>query len=173
MRASLALLLGCAGGTLAGCLPSLSPSTPRRPVRWIVVEMPVGEVIPGGQVGDGQIDPGAVLLTMQPLGRDDLGWRAVVDPCDGSVEVLEISPGPRASPGETVTAKVRVARAAEEEVYRLVAKVSRPEVQLIGAMEWVVQGGEPAWFRFTSRSSGRGGIEVRVENLGSSRRPRP
>jgi hypothetical protein len=170
---AIAPALGIAAGVLAGCLHPPSPAAPRTPVRWIVVERTLGEVIPGGRVGDGQADPGAVVLSVEPLHREDLEGPGAADPSDPFVEVLEISPGPWAAPGETVTARVRVARAEKGEIYRLVATASRPDVKLIGAHECVVHGGEPARFRFTSLSSGPGGIAVGVEKLGPPGRARP
>jgi hypothetical protein len=164
-RFILAMALGWAPAALGGCLPTLPGAVERTPVRWIVVEKSVGEVIPDGRVGDGQVDPSAIVLTMQPLYPEDLAWQVVVDLNDYFVEVLEISPRTQASPGETVTAKVHVARAKPDEVYRLVAKASRPDVQLIGASEQIVHGGAPALFRFTSLSSGPGGIALGVEKL--------
>jgi hypothetical protein len=142
-------------------------------VRWIVVEKRVGDVTAGGWVGDGQVDPQAIVLTMHPLYREDLEWDVVVDPHDYFVEVLEIAPGTQVTPGETVTAKVRVGKARPGDVYRLVAKGSRADVQILGAFEQIVHGSTPALFRFTSISTGPGGIAVGVERVetGGSRTP--
>ncbi len=164
-RLPCSLLLGLAAVSLWGCSPSLVRGRERTPVRWIVVEKRVGDVTPGGWVGDGQVDPQAVVLTMQPLYREDLEWEVVVDPHDYFVEVLEIVPGSQATPGETVTAKVRVGKAKPGDVYRLLAKASRADVQILGATEQIVHGCSPALFRFTSTSTGAGGIAVGVEKL--------
>lgn len=164
-RLSSSLILGMAIVSLSGCSPTLVRGPERSPVRWIVVEKRVGDVTPGGWVGDGQVDPQAVVLTMQPLYREDLEWEVVVDPHDYFVEVLEIVPGSQASPGETVTAKVRVGKAKPGDVYRLMAKASRADVQILGASEHIVHGCTPASFRFTSLSTGSGGIAVGVERL--------
>ena len=148
-----------------GCFPRVPGALERTPVRWIVVEKRVGEVLPDGRLGDGQIDPQAVVLTMQPLYREDLEWQVVVDPREYFVEVLEIIPRSQATPGETVTAKVRVGKARPGDVYRLMAKASRSDVQILGESEQIVQGSTPALFRFTSISTGPGGIAVGVEKL--------
>ena len=169
----LLLAIAGAGAGLLGCAPTLPVTSVRTPVRWIVVEKRVDEVIPEGQVGEGKVDPGAIVLTMQPLYAEDLEWQVVVDPHDYFVEVLEILPRVQAHPGETVTAKVHVARARADDLYRLVAKASRSEVQLLGASEQIVHGGEPVLFRFTSVSSGPGGIAVGVEKLESGSRTSP
>ena len=161
----LALAIAGAGAALGGCIPSLPQAPERTPVRWIVVEKRMGDVVQDGRVGDGQVDPEAIVLTMQPLYAEDLEWQVVVDPHDYFVEVLEITPHAQATPGETVTAKVHVARARAEDVYRLVAKASRPDVQFIGVSEQIVHGGAPVCFRFTSISSGPGGIAVGVEKI--------
>ena len=172
-QVGLLMVLGVASATLGGCVPTLPEVSERTPVRWIVVEKRVDEVIPEGRLGDGQVDPGAIVLTMQPLYAEDLEWKVVVEPRDYFVEVLEISPRAQASPGEIVTAKVHVARARSEDRYRLVAKASRPDVQLLGTAEQIVQGGAPVLFRFTSISSGPGGIAVGVERLDSGDRKLP
>jgi hypothetical protein len=172
-RLSTSLLLVLAAASIWGCSPPLVRGPGRTPVRWIVVEKRVGEVTPGGWVGDGQVDPQAVVLTMQPLYREDLEWEVVVDPHDYFVEVLEIVPGSQATPGETVTAKVRVGKARPGDVYRLVAKASRADVQILGVSEQIVHGGTPALFRFTSSSTGPGGIAVGVEKVESQDRRLP
>lgn len=148
-----------------GCVPSMSRMPERVPVRWVVVEKPVDDILPRGQSGDGRVDPGARLLSLHPLYREDLQWEIVVDPRDYFVEVLEILPGPSANPGEVVSAKVRVGGAKAGEMYRLTATVSRPDVQILSDREQVVRGNAPAVFRFTSSSTGAGGIAVGVERL--------
>lgn len=150
---------------LSACSLPTTRVPERTPVRWIMVEKPVGEVVPKGQNGDGQVDPMAIVLTMQPLYREDLEWAVVVDPHDYFVEVLEIAPGSQATPGETVTAKVRVGKARPGDAYRLLAKASRAEVQILGASEQIVHGSTPALFRFTSTSTGPGGIAVAVQKI--------
>ena len=150
---------------LAGCAPVPDRKPEKSPVRWIVVEKQMGEVLPGGRVGDGQVDPRARVLTMQPLYREDFQWEVVVDPHDYFVEVLEISPGLSANPGEIVTAKVRVARARAGEVYRLTAIASRSDVRIVGTPEQVVLANTPAFFRFTSATIGVGGISVGVDRI--------
>jgi hypothetical protein len=159
------LALGLVAAGLWGCSPSQPRAGERTPVRWIVVEKRANEVTEGGWVGDGRVDPQAVVLAMQPLYREDLEWEVVVDPHEYFVEVLEIAPGSHASPGETVTAKVRVGKARPGDRYRLIAKASRPDVQILGLPEQVVQGSTPAFFRFSSLSTGPGGIAVGVEKL--------
>ena len=159
-----------AGFLAWGCAPR-SPGPPERiPGRWIMVEKTLGELLPAGRSGDGQVDPGAQVLTLQPLYREDLSWEVVVDSRDYSVEVLEISPPGPASPGEAVMAIVRVAQARKGELYRLSARPSRAGVRVIGETDLVVPGDTPAVFRFTSISSGRGGIAVGVERLRSATR---
>jgi hypothetical protein len=154
-----------AGFLAWGCAPR-SPGTPERvPVRWIMVEKRVGELLPDGHFWDGQVDPGAKVLTLQPLYREDLSGEVVVDPREDTVEVLEISPPGRASPGETVTATVRVAQARKGERYRLSARPLRADIRMIGQTDLVVAGDAPAVFRFTSASIGRGGIAVGVERI--------
>jgi hypothetical protein len=155
-----AVLLG-----LSACaFPSLAPAQ-RTPVRWIMVEKPAGEVVSGGQNGVGRVDPQAVVLTMQPLYREDLEWEVVVDPHDYFVEVLEISPRAQVVPGETVTAKVRVGRARPNELYRLTARASQAGVEILGEGSCLVGGSSPANFRITSLSPGRAGIAVGLDEL--------
>ncbi len=157
-----ALLLG-----LSACaIPAPAPAQ-RKPVRWIMVEKPVGDVVPRGQNGDGQVDPQSMIVTLQPLYSEDVNWEVVVDPHDYYVEILEITPRGQASPGETVSAKVRVGRAREGEMYRLTARASRSDVEIVGALEMMVRGGTPACFRFTSLAPGRGGIAIGVEKVDS------
>ena len=154
---TLTLMLGCAA------TPPVIPE--RKPVRWVVVERAVGAILPSGRSGDGHVDPQAVILTMQPLYSEDVNWEVVVDPHDFFVEVLEITPSAQVSPGETVSARVRVGRAKEGDHYRLIARPSQPEVHIIGEPECVVRGGKPVLFRFTSESQGRAGIAVAVERI--------
>ena len=150
---------------VGGCMSSASLVPERVPVRWVVVEKPVGDILPQGKSGDGRVDPGARLLSLHPLYREDLQWEVVVDPRDYFVEVLEILPGASANPGEVVSAKVRVGGAKAEELYRLTATGSRPDVQILGDQEQFVRGIAPAVFRFTSSSPGAAGISVGVERL--------
>lgn len=159
------LAISWAALVLAGCVPAEPLGAARKPVRWIVVEKKMGEVVPRGQVGDGRVDPDAVVLTMQPLYREDLEWQVVVDPHDYFVEVLGISPRASASPGELVTARVRVARARMVDVYRLVARPSRADVEIVGAREQIVLGDAPTSFRFTSTTTGSAGIAIGVERV--------
>ena len=159
------LFLGFAALSPWGCSSPRVQGPEQTPVRWIVVEKRMGDVTTGGWVGDGQVYPQALVLTMQPLYREDLEWEVVVDPHDYFVEVLEISPRAQASPGELVTAKVRVARARKDDVYRLVVKASQAEVEIFGAREQIVLGDAPAVFRFTSITTGRAGIAVGVERM--------
>lgn len=135
-----------------------------------MVEKRVGEIVPEGRRGQGQLDPQAVVLTLQPLYAEDVNWEVVVDPHDYYVEILEITPSRQASPGETVSARVRVGHARENEVYRLVARTSQPDVEIVGERECTVRGSSPASFRFTSLSAGRGGIAIGVERLGGGAR---
>jgi hypothetical protein len=150
---------------LAGCATVLPPAPDRIPARWIVVEKRMGELAPEGRVGDGQVDPDAVLLALVPLYPEDLQWNVIVDPHDYFVEVLEISPPGPATPGELVTARVRVGHAKGDEVYRLTAIPSRGEIHVLGRAEQVVRGGEAAQFQFTSVALGSGGIAVAVEKV--------
>lgn len=151
--------------TAAGCAPPSVAPPGRRPVRWIVVEKQIGDLAPEGRSGDGQVDPRAPMLTMQPLFAEDVNWEVVVDPHDFFVEVLDIRPSAQASPGETVTARVRVGKARSNETYLLTARASNHNVEVIGASEMVVRGGAIALFRFTSATAGRGGIAIAVERI--------
>ena len=150
---------------LSACAVQAPPPRERTPVRWIMVEKPIGEVVPSGQNGQGQVDPRASIVTLQPLYSEDVNWEVVVEPHDFYVEIIEITPRGQASPGETVTAKVRVGRAREADTYRLSARASRSDVEIVGERERTVRGGAPASFRFTSLSPGRGGIAIGVERL--------
>jgi len=158
---------------LAALLPGLGacsarpPSAPKRiPVRWIMVEKPVGEVVPHGQNGDGRVDPRSMIVTLQPLYPEDVSWEVMVDPHEFTVEILEINPPGPAKPGETVTAKVRVARARPGETYRLTANASRSDVRIVSDRALTVRGGSPAQFRFTCLVPGKGGIAIGVEKVG-------
>lgn len=156
---------------LQGCDPVSLRAPERRPVRWILVEKEPGDVFPGGQVGDGRLDPRSRILTLEPLYPEDLQWAVVVDPQDSVVEVLEISPGAAANPGEIVTAKVRVGRTRLGESYRLSASPSRPGVTIVGSRAQIVLEGAPALFRFTSASIGPGGITVGVDRIPAGQTP--
>jgi hypothetical protein len=145
------------------------PAVPERtPVRWIMVEKPVGEVVPNGQNGEGQVDPRSMIVTLQPLYSEDVNWEVVVDPHDFYVEIVAISPAGQAAPGETVCALVRVAHARSGDLYRLTAKGSQQDVQILGEREHLVRGGTPAAFRFTSLGPGRAGISVGVEKVANA-----
>jgi hypothetical protein len=134
-------------------------------VRWIVVEKRVGEVVNEGRVGDGQVDPLAVILTMQPLYAEDVAWEVVIDPHDYFVEILEITPSTQAAPGETVSAKVRVGHARPNDLYRITVRASKAGVEIQGPSQCIVRGSTPAAFRFTSVEAGRAGITVGVEKV--------
>src|SRR5579864_6620070 len=119
----------CSGSLVAaallGCGVPSAPPQHRLPVRWIMVEKRLGDLLPQGLGGDGRTDPESALLALEPLDAQDVSWEVQVDPQDYGVEVLEILPSPRAAPGETVTATVRVGRARPGELYRLMAHVLR------------------------------------------------
>jgi len=166
LRIFAAILIAAA----AGCAPQIVAPPGRKPVRWIVVEKKIGDLAPDGRSGDGQVDPRAAMLTMQPLYAEDVNWEVVVDPHDFFVEVVDISPNAQATPGETVTARVRVGKARSNESYLLTARASSHDVELIGASELVVRGNAVAMFRFTSLTAGRGGIAVGVERLDGGNR---
>ncbi|HLY10447.1 MAG TPA: hypothetical protein VKW04_14185 [Planctomycetota bacterium] len=151
-----ALLIGCA---------AIAPAPREAPIRWIVVEKRSEQLFPPGTLGDGMIDPGARVLALEPLYREDLEWEVVVEAHDYFVDVLDLSPGTRARPGEVVTARVRVGRAQKGDLYRLTAVASRPQVQVLGLTEQLVREGTTAIFRFTSSSPGAGGIAVSVERV--------
>ncbi len=164
--------LALALSTVGSCThPTHVPE--RRPVRWVMVEKPAAQVLTQGQSGDGRVDAGARLLALHPLYREDLQWDVVVDPHDFFVEVVEISPGTSANPGEVVSAKVRVGRAKDEDIYRLTATASRSDVRLLSARELLVRGSAPAVFQFTSASAGAGGIAVAVERVPSDNPSHP
>jgi len=150
---------------LSGCAVPSAPPQNRRPIRWIMVEKRLGDLLPEGLVGDGRADLESALLALEPLDAEDVSWEVQVDPHDYGVEVLEILPSPRAAPGETVTATVRVGRARTGELYRLIARAMRGDVELLGPSENTVQGSAPASFRFTSSSLGRGGIAIDVQRV--------
>ena len=148
-----------------GCTPQALAPAVRRPVRWIVVEKKAGDLVPDGRSGDGHVDPRATMLSMQPLYAEDVNWEVFVDPHEFFVEVVDISPSSQASPGETVTARVRVAKARSRETYRLTARASHQDVRVIGPSETIVRGSAVALFRFTCATVGRGGIAVAVERI--------
>lgn len=160
-------VLTIAAGTLglSACAAPTPEAPVRTPVRWIMVEKAVGEIVPNGQNGDGQVDPGSMVLTLQPLYSEDVDWEVVVDPHDFFVEILEISPSRQARPGETVSARVRVGRAREGDIYRLTARASQSEVEIVGERVKTVRGSAAASFRFTSLSPGKGGIAIGVEKV--------
>ena len=160
---SLALATSVIAVLLAGCSPRIAAVADRKPVRWIVVEKKVGDLTSDGSSRDDRLDVSVPILTMEPLYSEDLNWEVVVDPNDFYVEVLEIFPNGQVSTGETITAKVRVARARESEVYLLSARPSRENMKLIGPAQAIVRGGTVATFQFTSLTPGRGGIQVTAE----------
>jgi hypothetical protein len=147
-------------------VPLDGESTPREPVRWLLVERRYGDVVPTAASGDGTVNPEAVVLAFQPLYPEDLAWEAAVDGEEHFVEVVGFTPPSLARPGEVVTATGRVGKAKPGELYRLSARASRADVRILGEPEVVVKGSEPAVFRFTSCASGRAGIAVGVERIG-------
>lgn len=162
------LLLGLFGLGLQACVGPIASeeATTREPVRWILVERRYADVAPR-QPGDGIVNPDATVLAFHPLYAEDLTWDIVVEPEDHFVELVSFSPPGPAAPGEIVSATVRVGKAKAGQVYRLSAKASQADVRILGEVQAVVQGGESAIFRFTSRVSGRAGIAVGVERIGS------
>lgn len=151
---------------LFGCsLQDGEPALTREPVRWLLVERRYADVAPTGS-GDGRINPDATVLAFQPLYPEDLAWDIVVDTEEHYVEVVGFSPAGQARPGEVVTATVRVGKAKADQVYRLSAKASQPDVRILGDTQATVKGSDTAVFRFTSCASGRAGIAVGVERIG-------
>lgn len=104
-------------------------------------------------------------MVLQPLYQEDLVWLASVEAHYYFVELLEVSPAGTASPGEVVTARVRIGRAKAEGRYRITAIPLNPEVRILGDREHDVRGSTPTLFRFTSMEGGRGGIAVCAEQI--------
>lgn len=153
--------LGAVVGTV-GC--AMAPgSPPKEPIRWIVVEKKAGELAEEGALGGAVLEPGAVLLVMEPVYGED--WRVTVKAHDHFVELVEVSPSGTAAPGETVTAKVRVAGGSPKNRYRLMATPTRQDVRVFDQSEHLVTAGVVVAFRFTSLTGGKSGIEVTVERL--------
>jgi hypothetical protein len=152
------LLQACGYGGLR------SEDAPEEPVRWILVERRYGDVV-GMAAGDGAVNPDAMVLAFQPLYQRDLTWDIVVRPDEHFVELVGFSPRGPASPGEVVTAMVRVGQAKPGQQYRLEATPSTPDVRILGSAQAMVTGSESSCFQFTSRASGRGGIAVSVQRI--------
>jgi hypothetical protein len=140
----------------------ISPASEPEQIRWIVVERAVRDLAPDASWVEGQVDPGAVVLTMVPVREEVTAWTPRIHAPDYFVELLGITPEGPSSPGEVVSATVRVGRAKPGLRYLLQAVSSQPYVKIIGRDHAVVSGEECATFKFTSRSSGKGGIEVKV-----------
>jgi hypothetical protein len=149
---------------MIGCVAPQQPRV-REPVRWIVVEKGVRDLVKEGLLVDRPLDESSTLLAMQPLYPEDLNWVVKVEAQDFFVELLEIAPGRTAAPGERVSAKVRVGNAQKEATYRLSARPSSGDVRLVGNQEILVRGPSPATFAFTSLSPGAGGIAIAIERL--------
>jgi hypothetical protein len=153
--------------------PSLPQADGRSALRWIVVEKRVADLGGGGRAGDGQVNPEAVVLAILPLAREDLDWQVVVRAHDYFVEVIDLDPSGPARPGERIRARVRVGRAGKDDLYRLSAQASSPEIAIFGAREQLVRGPGIVTFQFTSASSGPGGIEIAVEKMDALPGQRP
>jgi hypothetical protein len=169
------LLLAIVAVMLQGCISSdpIQGLSRREPVRWLLVERPYGEVAAGPKDEDGAINPNAVVLAFQPLYPEDLKWDILVEAQEQFVELVSFTPQGAAVPGEVVSAVVRVAKAKPDQLYRLSAKTSQCDVRILGEAHTIVKGNEPAVFRFTSCVSGRAGIAVGVERIGSDERRTP
>ena len=134
----------------------------REPVRWLLVEKRYGDLEASVTADDGKTNPDAMVLSFQPLYAEDLAWEVAVEAEGLYVEVLGYSPRGVASPGETVTATVRVGKAKAWVLYRLSVSATRTDVRILGETQAIVRGSQPAVFRFTSGGSGRAGIAVAV-----------
>jgi hypothetical protein len=141
------------------------PAETREPVGWILIERPYGDLRGAPGAMDGRVNPNAVCLAFQPIFAEDMAWNAEVDPQEHLIEVVSIEPSRPAAPGEIVTATVRVGRALENRRYRLRARPAQEDVRIVEDPEAIVRGRAPAVFRFTSLSSGRGGIVVDAERV--------
>lgn len=149
------------GGAIAvlsgvGCVESAPRHPIRPPVRWVLVERRAEELFPASR----GIDPKSIWLRIEPVGIEDPAWEVAVESEGLPIELVSLSPGREAVPGETVTARVRLSRAIAGESYRLVARPSRPKVRILGPGEVVVRGDAPAEFRFTHLATGRAGITL-------------
>jgi hypothetical protein len=94
-------------------------------------------------------------------------WDVLVEAQEQFVELVCFSPQIGAAPGEIVSAMVRVGKAKPTERYRLSANVSKADVRILGEAQAFVRGSETAIFRFTNSTSGRAGISVEVERIGT------
>jgi len=114
---------------------------------------------------EGQVEPSASLLVMQPLYGEDLDWVVSVEAHDYFVELLEVSPSGTAAPGEIVSARVRIGRARAEGSYRIIARPLNSGVKILGESEHHVRSSSTALFRFTSIEGGRGGVALCAERV--------
>lgn len=158
-------------GTLLPLLQACTSGSPadrvwsREPVRWILVERRYGDVASPSDTGDGRVNPDATVLAFQPLYPEDLTWEVVVSPEEHFVELVSFSPSGPATPGEIVSATVRVGKAKAGQAYRLTAKPSQVDIKILGVTQAVVTGQDTAVFQFTSCASGRAGIAIAVERV--------
>lgn len=164
LGAALFAFLGGLGCTAVFGPPHGAGAT-KEPVRWIVVERCASDLAKEGVLPEGQVEPSASLLVMQPLYGEDLDWVVSVEPHDFFVELLEVSPSGTAAPGEVVSARLRIGKAKADAGYRIIAKPLNSGVTMLSDPEQYVRGSECVLFRFTSIEGGRGGIAVGVERI--------
>jgi hypothetical protein len=164
-RSARTLWLALGGATallpLPGCESAPMAEPVRARVRWVMVERRAEELFPPSA----GIDPRSVWLRMEPVGGEDSRWEVAVETQGLPIELVELLPGHDVAPGEAVTARVRIPRAASGGWYRLTARPSRQKVRILGPSEVRVRGDGLADFRFTHLESGRAGITIEAVPL--------
>lgn len=162
----LAIFAGWLGLSLPGCtVPADYRETHRTHVRWQLVEKRYRDLADGGVAGDGRVDPNAVVLAFEPVYAEELAPEVFVSAHPVALELLSLTPADAAAIGETVTARLRVAKAELDGIYRLKATARDPDVVIHGRSEFTVRRSDVATFRFTRSSGGQGGIMIAVERI--------
>lgn len=152
---------------LFGCAPARE-GTVEAPasVRWILVERRAGD-LRDALAGEGAgLVPDARVLVATPVLSAGPRWSPEVRGRECPlVEVLELMPEGPLGVGETAWARLRVANARPEKLYRIRAEPIGDGTRILGPVEWVVRGSEPVRVAFTSLRAGPGTLRVFAEAI--------
>jgi hypothetical protein len=154
------LLLGCASAREEARRP------PGGGVRWILVERRAEDLRDAlGGEGAGLV-PDAPVLVAAPVPPAGARWSPEVlgRECP-SVEVLDLVPEGPLGVGEVASARLRVANARPEGLYRIRGQAVGDGTCILGPAEFVVRGPEPVRIAFTSLRAGPGTLRVFAEAI--------
>lgn len=134
--------------------------------RWILIERRATDLRGALAAGAEALAPDAPILLATSVSPAGARWNPHVRGWEcPSVEILELAPEGPLVVGETAWARLRVAGARPEGLYRIRAQPVGDATRLLGPAEFIVRGSESVRVGFTSLRAGEGTLRVFAESI--------